>query len=53
MTDEPEPPPESKLTRAKARWAREGKFLTGKTSRPEAVNPHGSDSAGQHTSVMA
>src|ERR1700733_2973029 len=29
------PPPDSKLTRSKQRWAREGKFLTGKTSRPE------------------
>ena len=27
--------PESKLTRSKERWAREGKFLTGKVSRPE------------------
>ena len=35
MTDDPEPPPESKLTQSKARWAREGKFLTGKISRPE------------------
>jgi uncharacterized OsmC-like protein len=35
MIDDPEPPPESKLTRSKARWAREGKFLTGKISRPE------------------
>jgi len=35
MTDESEPPPDSKLTRSKQRWAREGKFLTGKTSRPE------------------
>ena len=30
MTNDPEPPPESKLTRSKERWAREGKFLTGK-----------------------
>ena len=35
MTDENEPPPDSKLTRSKQRWAREGRFLTGKTSRPE------------------
>jgi hypothetical protein len=35
MADENEPPPESKLTRSKERWAREGKFLTGKISRPE------------------
>jgi hypothetical protein len=34
MSDEPEPPPESKLTRSKERWAREGRFLTGKISRP-------------------
>jgi len=34
MTDENEPPP-SKLTRSKERWAREGKFLTGRMSRPE------------------
>src|ERR1700681_648909 len=35
MTDEQDPPPDSKLTRSKQRWAREGRFLTGKTSRPE------------------
>jgi DMSO/TMAO reductase YedYZ molybdopterin-dependent catalytic subunit len=35
MSDENEPPPESKLTRSKERWAREGRFLTGKISRPE------------------
>ena len=35
MPDENEPPPVSKLTRSKQRWAREGRFLTGKTSRPE------------------
>jgi hypothetical protein len=35
MTDENEPPPISKLTRSKERWAREGRFLTGKISRPE------------------
>jgi DMSO/TMAO reductase YedYZ molybdopterin-dependent catalytic subunit len=34
MSDENEPPGESKLTRSKRRWAREGKFLTGKTFRP-------------------
>ena len=33
MIDENEPPPDSKLTRSKQRWAREGRFLTGKTSR--------------------
>ena len=36
MADENEPPPESKLTRSKARWAREGKFLTGHSARPES-----------------
>ncbi len=35
MSDEPEPPPESKLTRSKQGWAREGRFLTGKISRPK------------------
>jgi DMSO/TMAO reductase YedYZ molybdopterin-dependent catalytic subunit len=35
MTDDREPPSESKLTRSKQRWAREGKFLTGKSARPE------------------
>jgi len=35
MADEPELPPESKLTRSKERWAREGKFLTGRIVRPE------------------
>src|SRR5437899_7354450 len=35
MADENEQPPISKLTRTKQRWAREGRFLTGKTSRPE------------------
>ncbi len=34
MTDDHEPPAESKLTRTKQRWAREGRFLTGKVSRP-------------------
>jgi DMSO/TMAO reductase YedYZ molybdopterin-dependent catalytic subunit len=36
MVDEAEPPAETKLTRSKQRWAQEGRFLTGKTSRPEA-----------------
>ncbi len=36
MADENEPPRDSKLTRSKERWAAEGKFLTGKVSRPEA-----------------
>ena len=34
MTDDQEPP-ESKLTRSKQRWAREGKFITGKITRPD------------------
>ena len=35
--NEDEPPPEaSKLTRTKRRWAEEGRFLTGRISRPEA-----------------
>jgi DMSO/TMAO reductase YedYZ molybdopterin-dependent catalytic subunit len=40
MTDDPPKPsvnaPESKLTTTKQRWAREGRFLTGRTTRPEA-----------------
>lgn len=28
-------PPDSKLTRTKEKWAREGRFLTGKITRPE------------------
>ena len=35
MTDETTPPADSKLTRSKQRWAREGKFLTGRRARPE------------------
>jgi DMSO/TMAO reductase YedYZ molybdopterin-dependent catalytic subunit len=35
MADEQEPPPDSKLTRSKQRWAQEGRFLTGKIARPE------------------
>ncbi len=34
MTEPTEPPPDSKLTRSKQRWAQEGKFLTGRISRP-------------------
>ncbi|ABD87232.1 sulfite oxidase-like oxidoreductase [Rhodopseudomonas palustris] len=34
MTDETAPSSESKLTQSKQRWAREGKFLTGRTARP-------------------
>jgi DMSO/TMAO reductase YedYZ molybdopterin-dependent catalytic subunit len=35
MADENDLPDDSKLTRTKQRWAREGKFLTGKIARPE------------------
>jgi len=35
MTDDSEPAPDTKLTRTKESWAREGRFLTGRTSRPE------------------
>ena len=35
MTEDHEPPPESKLTRSKERWAREGRFLTGRSRAPE------------------
>jgi DMSO/TMAO reductase YedYZ molybdopterin-dependent catalytic subunit len=35
MDEDNDQPPISKLTRTKQRWAREGRFLTGKTSRPE------------------
>jgi DMSO/TMAO reductase YedYZ molybdopterin-dependent catalytic subunit len=30
------PPADSKLTRSKRRWAEEGRFLTGRTARPES-----------------
>jgi DMSO/TMAO reductase YedYZ molybdopterin-dependent catalytic subunit len=33
MAEDQNPPPESKLTRSKERWAREGRFLTGRTAR--------------------
>src|SRR5438552_4707097 len=33
MTDEGPLPPDSKLTRSKQRWAREGRFLTGRIAR--------------------
>src|SRR5258708_38958108 len=33
MSEQNDPPPDSKLTRSKERWAREGRFLTGKTTR--------------------
>src|SRR5262249_47428782 len=32
-----DPPPDSKLTRSKLRWAQEGRFLTGKPARPEEM----------------
>jgi DMSO/TMAO reductase YedYZ molybdopterin-dependent catalytic subunit len=35
MADDTNEPPTSKLTRTKQRWAREGRFLTGKISRQE------------------
>ena len=35
MADDREPPPDSKLTRTKQRWAAEGRFLTGKVARSE------------------
>src|SRR5260370_5112483 len=35
MADSGDEPPTTKLTRSKQRWAREGRFLTGKTPRPE------------------
>jgi DMSO/TMAO reductase YedYZ molybdopterin-dependent catalytic subunit len=35
MADERNEPLTSKLTRTRERWAREGRFLTGKISRPE------------------
>jgi DMSO/TMAO reductase YedYZ molybdopterin-dependent catalytic subunit len=38
MTDDeaPAPPPPTKLTTTKQRWAREGRFLTGRVARPES-----------------
>lgn len=36
MTDAPDLPPDSKLTRSKERWAQESKFLTGRAARPES-----------------
>jgi DMSO/TMAO reductase YedYZ molybdopterin-dependent catalytic subunit len=35
MAEDSEPRPDSKLTRSKQRWAQEGRFLTGRTARPE------------------
>ncbi|TCR64244.1 DMSO/TMAO reductase YedYZ molybdopterin-dependent catalytic subunit [Bosea sp. BK604] len=35
MTDDPETPEDSKLTRTKQKWAVEGKFITGRITRPE------------------
>ncbi|MDB5455646.1 MAG: oxidoreductase, molybdopterin binding [Caulobacter sp.] len=34
--DDDAPPPDSKLTRSKRQWAKEGRFLTGRQARPEA-----------------
>lgn len=42
MTAQHEPPPESKLTRTKQRWAREGRFLTGRRPAEQRLPP------GQH-----
>ncbi len=36
MTDDSNKSPVTKLTATKQRWAREGRFLTGQTTRPEA-----------------
>ena len=36
MTDAPDLPEDSKLTRSKRRWAEEGRFLTGHATRPES-----------------
>jgi DMSO/TMAO reductase YedYZ molybdopterin-dependent catalytic subunit len=36
MTGDPDVPADSKLTRTKQTWARDGKFLTGRVSRPES-----------------
>lgn len=36
MADDDAPPADSKLTRSKQRWAQEGRFLTGRTARPDA-----------------
>src|SRR3954447_8282068 len=45
MTDDnPSPAADSKLTRSKQRWPREGRFLTGQASRPE----HARLPPGQH-----
>src|ERR1700723_1018984 len=35
MTDDHDPPPITKRTQSKQRWAREGRFLAGKTARPQ------------------
>ncbi|MBR1178789.1 sulfite oxidase-like oxidoreductase [Bradyrhizobium sp. KB893862 SZCCT0404] len=35
MADDDQPPPDSKLTRTKEKWAREGRFLTGRITRSE------------------
>jgi DMSO/TMAO reductase YedYZ molybdopterin-dependent catalytic subunit len=35
-SDDPNLPPETKLTRTKQRWAEAGKFLTGRSARPDS-----------------
>jgi DMSO/TMAO reductase YedYZ molybdopterin-dependent catalytic subunit len=35
-TERSDGPPETKLSRIKRRWAEEGRFLTGRTARPES-----------------
>lgn len=35
MPDDPETPPETKLTRTKQAWAQAGKFITGRVARPD------------------
>ncbi len=39
MADENEPLPDSKLTRSKQRWAREGKFLRSNACRRGNISP--------------
>src|ERR1700759_1030506 len=35
MSEDGDPPPDSKLRRSKQRWAQEGRFLTGRAARPD------------------
>ena len=39
MPDDPETPPETKLTRTKQAWAQAGKFITGRVARPDNERP--------------